>query len=57
MAQDVLEEDLQGDGCSLEVEAAAQGGEAVVVGKARAERGPGTEWIVAVRGSALTTAG
>jgi hypothetical protein len=57
VAQDVLEEDLEGDRRSAEVELALQGGEPVEVRQAGAEAVPGAEWILAVRGSALTEAG
>jgi hypothetical protein len=53
VAQDVLEEDLQGHGRAPEVDAVVEGGEAIDVWQAPAERGSGAEWIVLVRGSAL----
>jgi hypothetical protein len=55
--QHVLEEDLQGDWGPTEVEVILEGGEPVEVRQAGAEAVPGAEWILAVRGSALTEAG
>jgi hypothetical protein len=57
VAQDVLEEDLQGDRRSTEIDPPAESGEPVEVRETAAERGSGAEWIVAWRGSALTEAG
>jgi hypothetical protein len=57
VAENVLEQDLQGDGGPPEVDPTVEGGESVVVREARAERRSGAEWILAVRGSALTVAG
>jgi hypothetical protein len=57
VAQDVLEENLEGDGGSAEVELTFDGREPVEVRQAGAEGVPGAEWILVVRGSALTEAG
>jgi hypothetical protein len=57
VAEDVLEEDLEGDRCSAEVDSAIQRGETVEVWQPGAEGGAGTEWVAAGRGPVLAVDG